>query len=399
MNIRTYTWIQGMLSWAYVSARLCQALEELGHNVYTISTNGIRNSDPYFTEKKMIESTIALQKFGIGRRPIDMDFCYTVPSNFPKRFLTNSKHKCAIYNYETHYWDPKWAQFYYIVDYYFPSSNFSAEIFHINRIPQEKIYVIPHGVDTRVFNPNISKIKLRTRKKYKFVSVVAPHYRKNIPALLDAYCRAFTKKDDVCLVLKTKVYRHSDGIYHMQNNPKGRKAFEIILGDVFRELVKKHGKNIPEIELLDGHVENVASIYNSCDCHISTTGAEGFFMPGIESFSCGLLNIVPNYSGHLDYMDKKNSLLINTKLRPAKNVEQYWAFDPRSQIGEVDINHTAELMKKAYKEHNVLMKKFKPNMDKMVRKFSWEYAAQLMIDAVEGKSEHYIPGTYNWWPK
>ena len=399
LSIRTNTWLQGGLSWAYVSARLCQAFEEMGHNVYTISTNGFKDSDPYFNEKKMIESALGLQKFGPGKRQIDIDFCYTVPENFPKRFLSNSKNKCAIYNYEVTYWNPKWKKFYGLVDYYFPSSNFSAEIFCINGIPPEKTFVIPHGVDTNVFNPSIPKIKLKTKKKYKFVAVVAPHYRKNIPALLNAYCSAFTNKDDVCLVLKTKVYKHSDGMYHMQNNPKGRKAFEIVLGDVFKGLVKRYGKNMPEIELLDGHVENVASIYNACDCHVSATGAEGFGMPFTESAACGLLNILPRYSAQLDFMNDDNSLLVDTKLRLAKNVEQYWTFNPKSQIGEVDQNHMAEMMLKAYKEHGALMKRFKPNMEAMVNKLSWKYSAQLIIDATEGNMEHYVPGTYNWWPK
>ena len=101
LDIRSYSWGQGQLSWAYVVARICQAFEELGNNVYFSSTNGLSDSDPYLTEEKMISSVLGLQKFGPGKKPISIDFCYTVPTNFPKRFLSNSKNKCAIYNYET----------------------------------------------------------------------------------------------------------------------------------------------------------------------------------------------------------------------------------------------------------------------------------------------------------
>lgn len=398
-DVRMYTWLQGGLSWAYVMARLGQAFENLGHNVYPISTNGLSNSDPYFNERKMLESTIALGRFGPGKSPINIDLTYTVPQNFPKRFYSNSKHKCAIYNYETTYWHKDWKRFYGLVDYYFPSSNFSAEVFAMNGVPAEKIFVIPHGVDTSVFNPGIPKVKLNTKKKFKFVSVVAPHYRKNIDVLLNAYCQAFTNEDDVCLVLKTKIYKHADGMYHAQKNPKGRKAFEIVLGDIFQDLAKKYGKRMPEIELLNGHVENVASIYNACDCHVSTTGAEGFFMPGLETMASNLIGIAPRYSGHLDFMNDDNSLLIDTKLRPAKPVEQYWTFDARGQIGQASLEHTVELMRKAYREHDMLLQKFKPGMEAMVKKLSWEYAAQKIIDATEGKLPHYKPGTYNIWPK
>ena len=397
LNIRTYTWLANGLSWAYVVERLINSFDDMGHNTYVLSTNGL--NEGAFKKNKMIDSLLGLQKFGPGKKAIDLDICYTVPQNFPRRFLSNSKNKCAIYNYETAYWDPNWKKYYDLVDYYFPSSNFSAEIFHINGIPPEKIFTIPHGVDTSVFNPNIKSIKLNTKKKFKFVSVVAPHFRKNIDLLLESYCEAFTAKDDVCLVLKTKIFKHSDGVYDMNTNKKGKKAFEIIIGDMFKKLYKKHGKNMPEIELLSGHVENVSSIYNACNCHVTTTGAEGFGLPLLESMSCGLISIAPNYSGQLDFMNKYNSLLIDTKLRKAKPVEQYWAFNPKSTIGQPDKQHTIELMRKVVREYDDLMERFEPGMKKVVKEFSWTRAAQMIIDATDGSMGHYIPGTYNLWPR
>jgi len=398
LNIRSYTWGASGLSWAYVIHRLVDAFDRLGHNTFVASTNGME-ADAFYDKDKMVKSIMALQDFGTGKKSIDLDFTYTVMPNLPQRFLSNSKAKCVIYNYETNYWPKEWRKYYHIPDFYFPSSNFSAEIFHINGIPAEKIFVIPHGVDTSVFNPDIPPIKLKTKKRFKFLSVVAPHYRKNIGATLEAYCKAFKKTDDVCMVLKTKVYKHSDGEWDQNNpekNPNGRKGFEIVLGDVFKELYKKFGKdNIPEIELLGGHVENVASIYNACDCHISTTSCEGFFMPGIESFASNLINIATNYSAHLDYMNEDNALLIDTKLRKAKLGEQYWGFNKNSMAGEVSVRHTAELMRHAYENHDELLEKFRPEMEKTVRQFSWESAAQMMIDATTGDLPHYEPNSYH----
>ena len=394
LNVRMYSWFQGGLSWAYVMSRLAQAFEELENNVYFASTNGVSNNDDFVNRDRMLKSVLALQQFGPGKEQVDIDLTYTLPINFPARFLSNSKCKCAIYNYETNFWPNDWRKFYHLVDYYLPSSNFSAEIFNINGVPEEKIFVVPHGIDTNVFNPQIPKIKLKSEKKFKFVCVAEPHYRKNLELLLTAYCEAFTAQDDVCLILKTKIYKHSDGIWDSEKHPKGRKAFEMVIGDVFKRLYDRFGKNIPEIELLHGHVENVSSIYNAAQCHISTTGAEGFGMIFLESMACGLLNIAPNYSGQLDFLNENNALLIDTKLRPATQVEQYWSFNQRSMIGEADKQHTIELMHKAVNEYDTLIEKFKPEMQKMVDKLTWKYAAQLIIDATNGNMPHYIPGTY-----
>lgn len=392
LNIRSYSWMANGLSWAYVMERIINAFDDLGHNTYVVSTNGLNEKS--FAKDKMIKSVLALQDFGVGKKAIDIDITYTVPQNFPQRFLPNSKHKCAIYNYETTYWTPDWKRFYSMADYYFPSSNFSAEVFYMNDVPKEKIFVIPHGVDTNIFNPSIPKIKLNTNKKFKFLCVAEPHYRKNLDVLLNAYCEAFTNKDDVCLVLKTKIYKHSDGFYDAAKNPKGRKGFEIVIGDIFKEIHNKFGKNIPEIEILNGHVENVSSIYNAAQCHITTTGSEGFFMPGLESMACGLLNIAPRYSGHLDFMNDENSLLIDTSMRKAKNTEQYWTYNPKSMIGQPSKKHSIELMRKAVKEYDSLITKFRPKMLEMTNKLSWNYAAKLITDVVSGNISHYIPGTY-----
>jgi len=394
LNIRTYTWLNDStnLSWVYVMKELIKAFDELGNNTYIVSTNGLNEST--FPHAKMLKSMAELQKFGAGKKAIDIDVTYTVPQNFPQRFLPNSKARCAIYNYETTYWDPRWKQYYGLVDYYFPSSNFSAEVFYINGIDPKKIFVIPHGVDTSLFNPDIPAVKLNTKKKFKFVAVVAPHFRKNIDLLLESYCEAFTDRDDVCLVLKSKVFKHSDGAYDPTKNPKGRKAFEIVLGDIFKRLHDKHGSSMPEIELLTGYVDNVASIYNACQCHVTTTGAEGFGLPLLESMACNLLSIAPNYSGQLDFMNKDNSLLIDTSIRFAKPLEQYWTFNSKSKIGQPSKKHTIEMMRKAYTEYDTLMERFQPNMRKAVEHFTWKRAAQMIVDATQGKMTHYEPGTY-----
>lgn len=394
LNIRVFSWLQGGLSWAYVVSRLAQAMEELGHNVYCASTNGVSNNDGEFlNEKRMLESVVALQGFGPGKKQIDLDWCYTIPPNLPKRFLANSKKKGVIYNYETDLWPEHWRAFYNVVDYFFPSSNFSAEVFVKNGVPKDKIFVIPHGVDTTRFNPNVKPVKLRTNKKFKFVSVTAPHVRKNIPGLLKAYCEAFTRKDDVCLVLKTKIYKHKDGEYS-STNPKGRKGFEIVLGDTIIELARKFGENMPEIELLTGHVDNVASIYNACDCHISATGSEGWGLIFTESMACGLLNIAPRYSGQLHFMNDQNALLCDVSMRKAKRYEQYWAYNNKAIISEIDNNHMKELMWHAYRNKDPLLKEFAPNMKKMVKQYSWKNAAKQMIDVVNEKAQPYKPGSY-----
>jgi glycosyltransferase involved in cell wall biosynthesis len=399
LNIRSNSWFADNLSWASVMVELINAFDDLGHNAHVVSTNGM-NENLFKKKNKMIDSVIALQKFGPGKQQIDCELVYTVPQNLPSRFLSNSKHKCVIYNYEYLWWLKQWSQFYKYADYFFPSSDFSAEVFYNNGVPLEKTFVIPHGVDTERFNASIAPLKLKTKKAYRFLSVCAPHYRKKLHILLNAYCQTFTKNDDVCLVLKTKVYRHSDGVHDAAKNPGGRKLFEVVIGDIFKELHKKYGNNIPEIEIIDGRIDDMGSLYNACHTHITTTASECWGIPSLESFAAGgatgngMVSIAPNYSGSLHFMNKDNSLLIDTKLVKAQANEQYWNVDNRNKSGEPDIRHTCDLMMLAYKEYDKLIEKFKPGMEKAVQEFSWKNAAKKIIDVIGGNAEHYVAGTY-----
>jgi glycosyltransferase involved in cell wall biosynthesis len=378
---------------------LFNALDLLGHNTFVVSTNGM-NESLFRQKNKMVDSVLGLQQFGVGKKALDLDFCFTVPQNFPARFLGNSKVKAAIYAYEYRYWPPVWKQYYKYVDMFFAPSDFAAEVFCNNGVPEDKVYVIEHGVDIEKFNPSISPIRLNTQKSYRFLSVCAPHYRKKLHILLNAYCQAFTKNDDVALVLKTKVYKHSDGDWNAQTNPKGRKGFEVVLGDIFRDLHNRYGKDLPEIEIIDKRVDNVASIFNACNTHITSTGSECFGIPSLEVMNCGgitgngMISIAPRYSGQLQFMNDNNSLLIDTKLVKARPEEQYWGIDSRNMSGEPDVNHTAELMLRAYKEYDLLLNRFRPEMKKTVRDFSWINATNKIISAISGKCEHYKVSTY-----
>lgn len=381
--IRSNTWLQDSLSWASVIIGLGNAFEELGHRFFPISTNGM-NEKLFNRPNIMSQSIVELERLKRNNIPVDLDLTYTVPQNFPQRFLRNSKHKAAIYAFEYRHWTSQWKQFYGLPNLYFPPSNFAAEIFYLNGIPKDKIFVVPHGVDTNKFNPNISKYPLKTNKTFRFVSVVAPHSRKRIDVLLNAYCSTFTAKDDVCLVLKTKLYRAQD---------KGRQAYEVCVGDYLDALKNKHGLNMPEIEVIQERVDSVASIYNACHVNVSTTGSECGYLPGLESMACGLINIAPGYSGHLDYMNADNSLLIDYKMTKAKREDQYWGYDDRNKIAQASTQHTSDLMRTAYNEHDMLLKRFGPRMKQVVEQYSWKNAAQRIIDCCNGKVEHYKPET------
>ncbi len=81
-------------------------------------------------------------------------------------------------------------------------SRFVRDCFLRGGLPADKVHVIPNGVDPQLFRPGLEPFPLRTAAAVKFLFVGGTIHRKGINVLLDAYRRAFTRQDNVCLVVK-----------------------------------------------------------------------------------------------------------------------------------------------------------------------------------------------------
>src|SRR5581483_6090547 len=64
------------------------------------------------------------------------------------------------------------------------------------------VHVVPNGVDLERFRPDGPARPRPTAKRTLFLYVGGTTHRKGIDVLLEAYGRAFTAADDVCLAVK-----------------------------------------------------------------------------------------------------------------------------------------------------------------------------------------------------
>ena len=369
MRIRSYTWGAADLSWSVVMEELLHTAELSGHHVDFISTNGTkgmmywndkRNSDALHSERQMIKKGSAY----------DLDIVFTVPQNFPQRFLPTSKVKMALYDYESSHMPALWKKFYHLVDFVLPSSNYVADMFRRNGCPQEKIQIVHHGIDLGVFNPAVVPANLPTQKKFKFLCVAAPHYRKQLPDLLDVYCKTFTANDDVVLVLKTKIFKDGEEI----------KPFEIDLRKVLARLFKQYGSNMPEICILNKKLDNIASLYTACNAFALMTASEGWGMPFLESMACGIPVIAPRFGGQLDFLNDTNSLLTSCGTRKAIPQEQYWGVTAGATTGNPDPIDFGSKMRQMFENYDDLSARLKPEMALTVPNYTWELALDKILN-------------------
>lgn len=361
-------------SWSIVAQNLSREFIRMGHKVDLFSTNGLdhfpEDLKPYL-RGAIDETTVVTPEnfFELVASKLsssyDMQLSYTALRNFCNYFVRGDKNRFGIWNYETTVLPTAFAKYYRCVDKVLPSSQFSKKIFSDNGMPDEQQVVVPHGIHLDRFN-NLGKYSLKTTKKYKILANIAqPHLRKNIPGLLRAFGKAFTKKDDVCLVLK--VARRSP-----------QPGFDVPFNDIFARWQKEYPQHA-EVEIIDKFIVDIETLYNACDVVYTMAHAECFWMPGLEGFAANKVVVAPRYGGQLDYMNDENSILIDGKEIRADNRMQYWEPSPYAKVFDPDQEQAAAKLKDLIANYDDYLKKFSPKMQELVQVYSWDNAAKQII--------------------
>lgn len=374
MKICWFGFLSKNHSWAKVSQSLSREFIRMGHDVHLFSTNGISNfpEDLKTNLKGFIEEN-SVPDISKYKLPLDNDYdmqlSYTALKNFEHFFRRGNKNRFGIWNYETTVLPPGFARNYQFVDQVLPSSNFSKQIFKDNGIPDKAQTVVPHGIELDRFL-NKDKYPLQTKKKIKFLANIAqPHLRKNIPGILEAWGRAFTSNDDVCLVLKIS-----------KKSPGKTLSMDVDFNQLYSNFKKKY-KNHGSIEIVEGFITDIEPLYNACDVVWTMSHAECWWMVGLEGFAANKLVIAPRYGGQLDYMNDGNSFLIDGKEIRADVRMQYWnANSPYAKVFEPDIDHAVKILKEVVVNYSDYHAKFSHNMQATAEKFTWNNAAKQIIN-------------------
>lgn len=327
-------------SWSVVSAHILKELKKMGLGDFKIySTNGYDAIDPFLQQN--IDINLINSISNKSSKKFNTSLSYTLPINLSKIPANN---KIIIWNYEvTHLPNKKLMQ---LVNegasLFLPSSNFSRDVFIEAGVDPDKTIVLPHGCDDAIYNPSIPPVTLKgIENKYKFLTIAIPHLRKGYRNLLEAYTEEFANDDSVTLIIKSSKSKIEF--------TGGMQAFHVDLPAEIERLKQKYkGIKIPQICMIEERLENLASLYNACDCVVLPTKGEGFSLTALESAFCKRPVITTNFSGHLDFLNKNNSFLIDYKLEEAPletaymrepgNLEPaYWA--------EPDKDHLKSLMR------------------------------------------------------
>jgi glycosyltransferase involved in cell wall biosynthesis len=203
-------------------------------------------------------------------------------------------------------------------------------------LPRRWGAVVPHGIDPMVFSPHAPPFRYATRRGFKFLQTSFPWiYEKGFDLTVKAFCRAFSDRDDVALILRTPKIQE----------PHARDA---TFGRLVRLLSEEVGKpGSPEVVLLEQDIEasRRGGIYTGADCYVHPLRAEGFGMTILEAMACGLPVIATAWSGPSDFLSPTCAYTL-CHSNPVPEQDQNGRV--RRYHVEPDLDHLIHLMRYVY---------------------------------------------------
>ena len=358
-------------SWSVCGWGIATAMIELGHDVHLFSTDGIKCLPPHL-KNNIIGYTDESSKTLVGRSPdskYDSQISYTCMKNFPYYLNNGPSNRFGIWCYEfsgSNALPLGFAKHYKSVDKLIPPSVHAKQVFLDSGVPESVMQVIPHGISNE-FLIGTDIYPLKTDKKFKVLCNIAqPHRRKNIDGTFEAWGRAFTKKDDVVLVVKA-------------SSKKPEQSFEVNFNEILQRFKKKYPDHA-DIIVIDQFIPDISSLYRSCNAVLSLSLAESFLFPALEGLACGKIVLVSGAGGQIDYCTDNNSILIQGKNIYADPRMLYWQQKSGTTIFEPDLNHAADKLQFAFKNESELLNKFSSEFSRIRKEYTWGRVANSLIE-------------------
>ena len=252
-------------------------------------------------------------------------------------------------------------------------------------VPARRVVVIPFGIDPATFTPAGARRRIASHKRFRFLFVGAPIYRKGLDILLDAYSTAFTCQDDVCLVIKS----HPDDLFYAGVDMRARV-------DALRS---RPGQ--PEVVVIDEFLADaeLAALYRACDVGVFPYRAESFALPILEAMACGVPSIVPEFGACLDYCTAAASFRVPVRRMhlPLVGNFQFNTLGFRETIDEVDFGEMPvraladEMRRVAGLSAAAIQRKAKAGVRVSHGRFTWAHTRARMLRELERLRRRRIP--------
>ena len=193
-------------------------------------------------------------------------------------------------------------------------------------------------------------------------------WRKGHDFLLQAFCNAFTPRDNVIL----KLFCRHQGLTHEANDSWARLFLGSNIGTKVRLVPRLATQNEVAAELAD------------CDCGVFPARAEGWNLGLLECMSVGLSVIATNYSAHTEFVEPANCRLVEIdETEPARTGEMVWGHGNWAKLGPSQMEQMVHHLREV---HRLKQEGGLPRNSAGIataKEFTWRRTAEAVLRAVQ----------------
>jgi glycosyltransferase involved in cell wall biosynthesis len=247
-------------------------------------------------------------------------------------------------------------------DYIWVPSTWQKLVF-AERIPANKIRVIPEGCDPGLYNP-FGNGDLLNFNAFKFLAVGKYETRKSYQELFAAFKAEFGNNPAVRLILKADNFA----------NPSANKQLEKDLQEL----------GITNISVVKGNIDEskMAELYRSCDAFVFPSKAEGWGLPLIEAICCGIPVITTYYSGHTEFLKPIRGLFLEVDYKLVDiDADDFKMWGYRYSDGNYgrwakpDVDSLRSKMRDCYEKRGYWKGKAMKAAEMTMKGFNWDQSA------------------------
>lgn len=347
----------GDYSLAIVNRSIAVALVQEGYDVYITSSNES-------FEKITADSEVI--KAGLSGKVFSRSFDYSFDLHLFNDWPVHIDRKAPLVGAICWAWEETVVPFEIVdkfnrdFDFVAVASKFTEDALLVGGLTVP-VFVVGEGVDHLGSYSKLGRLDKKNKEKFIFLHVSSCFWRKGVDALLNAFNDEFAEDNGAELIIKTFRNPHNGWLDEFVDGlrPSVRSRITIIY------------------DSLDS--ADLARLYLSADCTVFPTRGEGFLLPAAESMLYGTPVIVTGFSGHMDYCNHGNSVLVDYSLIQSISHVSF----PGSMVAEPDVMSLRRGMRRVQKSSPIALEKLAAAGIETAKSLTWRSTVVQLKNGLE----------------
>ena len=238
--------------------------------------------------------------------------------------------------------------------------------------PEDKIFVIPEGVDTNTFYPEQVYHTLTSNpKRFTFGIFGRWDYRKSTKEMIETFLKTFSNNEPVDLIVSIDNPFSSDSLKTTEDRLKHYNLLDSRI-------------KILHLPSRDEYVKLMKSI----NVFLSCSRSEGWNLPLIEAMACGTPSIYSNCSAQLEFAEGRGLPVKIIGEKPSSDSSYNHFNETVGNYYEPDFDDLGKVMRDAYDNYAKYKESALNEAKEIHELFNWTRVANLAAEHLENRKSH-----------